>query len=409
MAQTDANRHLSLFCRSQVGGGGAERVILNIARRLSERGHRVDLVMARAEGRFLDQIPPRVRLVDLKAVAAVRVLPTLPRIPGAMKHVSALAGPSAPRVLGSVPAFARYLRRERPDAVLSALNYTNLAALFARRLAGTRTRSVISVHNHLSASLAHSVEPRLRAVPELARTYFPEADEIVAVSRGVADDLARVTGIRRERITTVYNPVVTPDLRELAEETPTHPWLRGGEGSPPVILAVGKLKPQKDFPTLLRAFARVRAERAARLVVLGEGPELNALREFARTLGIEQDVDFPGFVDNPFALMSRAGVFVLSSAWEGFGNVLVEAMACGCPVISTDCPSGPSEILDDGRYGSLVKVGDSDTLAREILRALDAPVDRKALRERAARFGDERSARLYEGLLLGRSVEDESP
>lgn len=386
--------HLALFVRSFGGGGGAERVMLNLARALAERGHRVDLVMARVAGRFLDEIPESVNLVDLGVRSALQLLPALPRAPGpVLRLLPALLGPDAPWVLGAVPALARYLRQSRPDAMLAALNYPNIAALLARQVSGVGTPTVISVHNHLTTSLAHAVKPRMKAIPQLLCRFFPQADGVVTVSDGLADDLAQVAGLPRAAITTIYNPVVTPEIAERAREAAPLPWFR--EGAPPVIVGAGKLKPQKDFPTLVRAFARVRKERAARLIILGDGNGRAKLMSLARELGVAEDLELPGFVANPYAYMARASAFVLSSAWEGFGNVLVEAMACGCPVASTDCPSGPAEILDHGAYGPLVPVGDDAALAAAITTLLDRPPDAGRLQARAAEFTAERAAERY--------------
>jgi glycosyltransferase involved in cell wall biosynthesis len=300
--------------------------------------------------------------------------------------------------LGCIPALARYLRTQRPEAMLSALNHSNLAAVWARRLAGVPTRLVVSERNTLSVRAGRSEDRGLRALPGMIRRFYPWADAVTAVSDGVADDLARVAGIPRERIVTTWNPVVSPALAEAAARPLEHPWLQPGE--PPVVLAAGKLRPQKDFATLLDAFARVREGRAARLVILGEGPEEGSLRVRARRLGISAEVAFEGFVDNPFAFMARAAVFVLSSAWEGLPSVLIQAMACGCPVVSTDCPSGPAEILERGAYGPLVPVGDAAALADAIARVLAQPPDRERLRRRAQDFSAERVAQRYLDVLL---------
>ncbi|MCA1995460.1 MAG: glycosyltransferase, partial [Coleofasciculus sp. S288] len=191
---------------------------------------------------------------------------------------------------------------------------------------------------------------------------------IVAVSQGVATDLARTASLPLERIQVIYNPVVTPELLTRAKEPLDHPWFNPGE--PPVILGVGRLVEQKDFSTLIRAFNQVRQIQPARLMILGSGREKSRLKALVQELGLEDDVAMPGFVQNPYAYMARSAVFVLSSAWEGFGNVIVEAMAVGTPVVSTDCQSGPAEILDDGKYGSLVPVGDSKAIAEAILSVL---------------------------------------
>ncbi|HEX6015774.1 MAG TPA: glycosyltransferase, partial [Geminicoccaceae bacterium] len=232
------------------------------------------------------------------------------------------------------------------------------------------------------------------------------ADAVVAVSAGVADDLAATAGLPRRLVTVVHNPVVPSDVDRRAAEPVDDPWLEPGE--PPVILGVGRLVPQKGFPTLLRAFAQVRQQRPARLVILGEAADRRAtvkrtaeLQKLAAELGIADSVALPGYAVNPFAWMARAGVFVLSSTHEGFGNVLPEALACGCPVVSTDCPSGPAEILENGRWGQLVPVGDDQAMARAILAVLATPPDRAALRSRATAFTVDAAIGRYEALVGG--------
>lgn len=368
--------------------------MVRLASAFAERGHRVDLVLGRGQGHFLDEIPDAVRLVNLGGRSAFGVVPALLADPSsARRFAPALLSANPPWVLGRVPALEHYLRRERPDAMLSGLNYSNLAALWARKLAGGSTRLVVSEHNTLSVQVANDPRRRERALPKLVRHFYPWADALVAVSEGVADDLAQVSGFERARVRVIYNPVVAPEIEKLAREPAPHPWFE--PDAPPVVLGAGKLKPQKDFPTLLRAFARVRAVRSIRLVVLGQGPERRRLETLARELGVERDVALLGFVKNPFAFMARSSAFVLSSAWEGLANVVIEAMACGCPVVSTDCPSGPAEILERGRYGPLVRVGDDAALARAIERTLDTPTPPDRLRARAADFSVDRSADEY--------------
>ena len=303
---------IALFLPS-LRGGGAERVMINLARGFSEQGLKVDLILAKAEGPYLSQVPPEVRVIDLHS----------------------------DRVLRSLPELVRYLRRERPKAILSALDHANVVTIWARKLSRVPCRVVVSVHSTLSRAIAHDADLRRRLMPNLIGIFYPWADEIVVVSGGVADDLTKTTGLQRERIQVIYNPVVTPDVFEKARESLGHPWFAPGE--PPVILSVGRLTKAKDYPTLIRAFARVRREHPARLMILGEGEERPKLEALIRELDLEEDVSLPGFVDNPYAYMARSAVFVLSSAWEGFGNVLVEAMAVGTPVVSTDCPSGPRD------------------------------------------------------------------
>lgn len=326
---------LAIFLPS-LNGGGAERAMLNLAHGLAECGCAVDLVLAQAKGPYLGEVHEAIRIVDLRAS----------------------------RVLTSLPALVRYLRRERPEALISALDYANVVALWARRLAGIPSRVLVNEQNTISRSARSSARRRQRMVPHLVKRFYPWADYVVGNSQGVADDLSQVTGLPRERIKILYNPVVTPELREKARAPLNHPWFEVGQ--PPVILAVGRLTKQKDFPTLIRAFAQVRRTRPARLLILGEGPDRPALEALVNQLGLEDDVAMPGFVENPYAYMSRVSLYVLSSRWEGLPTVLIEALYCGPPVIATDCPSGPREILADGRYGSLVPVEDITALTRAI-------------------------------------------
>jgi len=330
---------ISIFLPAMFGGG-AERTMLNIAEGIAARGYAVDLVLVRSEGPFLAEVPPSVRIVDL--------------------HAS--------RDLLSLPALVRYLRRDQPEALLSGL-HTNIIAVWARRLARVPVRVVVSERNTLSSKVQHySGDLRMRLMPLLIRRFYPWADHIVAVSRGVADELTGVAGIPGEKIRVIYNPVVTPELQVKVKAVLEHPWFE--PGAPPVILSAGRLTAQKDFPTLIRAFAKVREIHNARLLILGEGEERTALETLVRQLELTKDISLPGFVLNPYPFMVRARLFVLSSRWEGLPGVLIEAMFCGTLLISTDCPGGAREILRDGEYGQLVPVGEVAALSRAIEDAL---------------------------------------
>ncbi|MDE2058359.1 MAG: glycosyltransferase [candidate division NC10 bacterium] len=375
------SRHLAVFIYG-LSGSGSERRTLTLAHAFATRGHKVDLVVACSQGPLYRELSPLVRLVALDHRWRC--------LPWAAMNKSRWA-------LASVAALASYLRHEQPDVVLSAANHVNDAALWARYLARARTRLAVRVSNHLSPSAVHTQSKKLFR-PQLAGRFYPWADAIIAVSDGVADDVARVTSLPRERITTIYNPVVTPELQEKARAALDHPWF--APGSPPVVLGVGRLATQKDFSTLLRAFGLVRAVRKARLIILGEGKERPELEALTRGLDIASDVALPGFTPNPFPYMARASLLVLSSAWEGLPGVLIEAMACGCPVVSTDCPSGPAEILDGGTYGPLVPVGDDTALAKAILSVLETPPDSERLRTQAAQFSVDRATDRYLQVLL---------
>jgi glycosyltransferase involved in cell wall biosynthesis len=230
----------------------------------------------------------------------------------------------------------------------------------------------------------------------LKKDFYVWADGIVAVSEGVAEHLSHTSGLPRDRITVIYNPVVSPQLTDKARQALEDPWF--ARNQPPVILSVGRLTMAKDYPTLLRAFVLLRKRREARLLILGSGETRAELEQLVRSLGIEQHVRMAGFVANPYAYMARAAVFVLSSAWEGLPGALIEAMACGCPVVSTDCRSGPAEILDHGRFGRLVPVGDAAKMAGAIALALDEGrgVATRDARERAMDFRVERATSAYQ-------------
>jgi glycosyltransferase involved in cell wall biosynthesis len=253
------------------------------------------------------------------------------------------------------------------------MGHANLIAIWAAKLAGGVAPLIVTEHNTLSQETQRQRRLVGMVWPRLLRTFYPWATTIVAVSRGAADDLARTAGLPRDRIEVVYNPVITPAMLALARQAPDHPWLAPGQ--PPVILGVGRLTGQKDFSTLVRAFAEVRRRRPARLIILGEGPDRTAIEAQARELGVADDVALPGFQENALAYMAGSAVFVLSSAWEGLPTVLIEALAAGTQVVSTDCPSGPREILQDGRLGALVSVGDAAALAAATLEALERPAD----------------------------------
>jgi glycosyltransferase involved in cell wall biosynthesis len=393
-------RHLAIFLRSLEGGGGAERMMVTLAGSFVERGHRVDLVLGSARGALLARVPEAVRVVELGRRSFVRALPALLRDPASAARLAPAFLTWVPHwVLGCIPDLAEYLEAERPDAMLSALNYSNIVALWAHRLAGVPTRLVVSERNTLTHRAR--VVRRNARLPSLVASFYPWADAISAVSDGVADDLAAVSGIPRERITTTYNPVVGPEIEALAAEPlDDAAFARPGV---PVILAAGKLKKQKGFDALIDAFALLRARRPAQLVILGEGELRRRLGKQVRRLGLDADVSFPGFVENPFPYMAAAATFVLSSRWEGLPGVLIQAMACGCPVVSTDCQSGPREILADGRYGELVPVGDPRALALAIERSLDVPGDPEPRIARVAEYSVDRATDRYLSLLLPRA------
>lgn len=337
-------KRLAIFLPS-LAGGGAERVSLNLIQQLAS-SYPIDLVLVQAEESDFTKVPDSVRVVNL----------------------------DSPRALVSLPALTKYLRREQPEAMLSVMHFANIIALWARCLAKVSTRLVVIEHNTLSLAQRNASRRRSRLIPLLIKYFYPWSDRVIAVSTGVADDLAQTTGLSRKTIQVIYNPVITPELQDKSHQPVEHPWFEPGQ--PPVLLAVGRLTMQKDFPSLIQAFAQVRQTRPARLLILGEGPERPVLEALVKSLNLENDVSLFGFVENPYAYMARASLFILSSRWEGLPTVLIEALYCGVPVISTDCPSGPREILADGQYGALVPVQDVPALAKTIGLALNGNTPR---------------------------------
>ena len=369
--------NVALFL-SSLGGGGTQRRMLTLCDSFARRGHRPSILVADPEGPFRSLVPPSVPVVPMVS--------WLHRTPGIRGH-------KWRGVLASAPTLAEHLRREPPDVLLASSHLANAVAFWASRWTRPPTPTVVCVNAPLSeAGLQRARFSNLIVRPLTARCYA-KADAVIAISRGLAGQLARAAGVKPERVFTIPNPVDVARIQALAREPLDHPWFARGE--PPVVLGVGKLEPQKDYPTLLRAFARLRVGGPLRLAILGEGSQRDRLEELARDLAISGDVLLPGFQINPFAWLARAAAFVLSSAWEGASNALLEALACGCPSVSTDCLSGPSETLDGGRYGPLVPVGDDRALAEAIAHVLRSPQDRARLAARSEEFSVDRAATDY--------------
>ncbi len=340
-------------------------MVLNLVEGFAARGVTVDLLAIRADSAHLGALPEGVRLIDL-----------------GVRHSGTAVWP-----------LARYLRDAKPEALLAAKDRAIRAAVLARWLAASRVRIVGRLGTNLSAALEgrSGLARWLRVAP--MRLFYPPVERVVCVSEGVLEDTAQLTGLPRERLQVIRNPVVTPRLGELAAQPVEHPWF--ADRSVPLILGAGRLTEQKDFPTLVRAFAKLRRERPARLVILGDGRHRGRLEALAAELGVAADVALPGFTPNPYAWMARADLFVLSSAWEGSPNVLTEALALGTPSVATDCPSGPREVLDGGRYGPLVPVGDADALGEAMLRTLAAPLPATELKRAVAAYNRDASAQAY--------------
>lgn len=358
-------RRIAIFL-STSGHSGVDRAMKHLIPALAARGYAVDLLKVRGHGPNLAEVPSGVRVIDTGAGTTYLAL----------------------------FALVRYLRRERPAVLLADKDKVNRTALLARWLAGARaTRLVLSSGTTISVDLQHrGAFERWLQRTSMGRLYG-YADQVIVTCADVADDMARYTGLARERIHPVESPVVPASLFSARPPSPEHPWFV--PGGPPVIVGVGELSARKDFETLIRAFARLRAQRPCRLVIVGRGKRLDTLRALAESLGVAADVDFPGFRTDVYAFMAHAAAFAMTSRWEGLGFVLIEALACGTPSVAVNCPSGPREILQDGRYGPLVPIGDDHALADALARLLDRRLPSETLQQAARPYEIEAATDAY--------------
>ncbi len=358
------NASVALFLPS-LKGGGAEKCMLILAKGLANRGADVTLVVSKAEGPLLGEASTAIPIVDL----------------------------GTRNIWKSIPRLAQYLRTAQPTVMISALDHANVAALAAKKLSCADTRVIVTTHTMVSVALAASPRPTSRGLPLLMRRLYPTASAVVAVSNAIACDLSETAGIPRDSVQVIYNPVAIREILMQAQERVGTRWF--DPGSPPIVIAVGSLSAHKDHRTLIEAFNVARRHKPMRLVLLGEGPERSNLQNLVNRLGIEHLVLMPGYVANPYAWIARSAVFVLSSRWEGFGMVLVEAMTCGIPPVATDCPGGPAEVLENGRYGILTPVADREAMARAIVAMIESPLDSGRLKSRASEFSSEKAIDRY--------------
>ena len=346
-----------------LAGGGAERITVNLLEALQDHPVQIELVLASAEGPYLESVPASVPVTSLDS-----------------KHVRQAISP-----------LARHLKENQPDVLLSHLSHANLAAVLARKKSRTSTRLILVEHLTMSAYQGQTWRDRL--IRPLARLFYRAADAVVAVSSGAARDLEHQLGWKPASVRVIYNPVVDPGLHTNLQPLINHPWSQ--DHTIPLLVAAGRLTPQKDFESLLHAMALVQEHQAVRLAILGEGECRSSLEALCQQLGLSSQVHFAGFVNNPHAWMHRADGFVLSSRWEALPTVLIEALACGCAITATDCPSGPAEILENGKHGILVPVAEPHSLSQGILQMLKRDHDKEDARKRSQMFSHERAATAY--------------
>lgn len=350
-----------VFFLPSLGGGGTERIIVNIVNNLDKRKYNVSLVLGEAKGDFLNEIEKGVPIVNLNASGNLKLLFKL----------------------------TEYFNKAAPEIFISSFPRFDLISLLAKMFSKKKTKIIIIEHINFSFHLftARSLYRRLIGrliLPSFVKVFYPMADIIVCVSNGVAKDISKIIN-RPDKIKIIYNPVISDKIYKLSEETIRHAWF--SDQKIPIILAAGRLAKQKDYPTLLEAFKLVIEKNPARLVILGEGEDRNKLEKFSQRIGIFENVLFLGFQKNPYKYMKKAAVFVLSSLQEGFPTVIVEDMACGAPVVSTNCRSGPNEIIENGKNGLLVPIGDPISLADGITKLIESP----SLREKFSREGKRRA------------------
>ena len=364
-----ASIKIALFLPS-LAGGGAERIVLNLVRGFSNRGHKVDLVLVNAVGAYMKNIPDSVHLVDL----------------------------GADRFLKSLFKLVSYLRKENPDVLISSLPPSNIIAIWAKIISRVPCRLFLRLDNPTSVVLKHMTQFKGLLIWKMIPLFYPFADGLIAVSCGVAEDIKKTLSYNDDNIHVIYNPIDIDSINRQAEMPLEHPWFK--EGQPPVILGIGRLSKQKDFPTLIRAFNLVRKQRSARLVILGEGEERSTLGYLMREMKLENEIEMPGFVDNPYAYLAKASIFVLSSIYEGLSTVIIESLAVETPVVSTDCPTGNDEILDSGKYGLLEPVGEPEAMADAILKTLAQRPKKSFLQNRANDFSFDERINEYLNVLL---------
>jgi glycosyltransferase involved in cell wall biosynthesis len=362
-------KHITIFLR-YLPMGGIQKIAVRLANEFVKRGHTVDLVLAKGEGAMATEVHPDVRMINL----------------------------NKQRVWLALPELWVYMCQNQPDSLLSFGFSANVVSICAKMMSFFRINVYVSARNNMSKFSETDEVWYSDWVTFMIQLLFPLADKVIAVSEGVLEDLRDISSRVGQRGCVIYNPVINKDILQKADETTSHPWFT--EERAPVVLGVGRLTPQKNFALLLRAFNRIQQTQAVRLIILGDGNKRAQLETQIEQLELEDKVDLHGFVDNPFPFMREASLLVMSSDYEGLPSVPIQALACGCPVVSTDCPSGPREILEDGKWGRLVPVGDEEALAEAMRTSLAEEHDPERLRQRAMDFSVDNAVEQYLDVLF---------
>lgn len=332
------------FVLADLKGGGAERMTLRLASGLAVQGIKTELVVFSRSGELVAEVPDYLKVTDLGTKRSSR----------------------------SIGALVRHFRTSKPAVAFTTLHHTSITVRLALMLAATQTRLVIRIANHIGEIRASRSWFSSRVLESMLHWTYRGANLLTTVSQDLTKELGKFLGGSGPKIVTHYNPVIDARFLEIAGRPAKHSWLQQPRTGP-VIVTAGRLAPQKDHASLIKAFKLVNDIRPARLIIFGDGPEREALTNLAETLGIADSVDLPGFDNELAASLAQADLFALSSKWEGLPGVLIQALALGIPVVSTDCPTGPAEILEEGRWGRLVPVGDHVALAEAMLDALANP------------------------------------
>ncbi len=357
------------FFLARLADGGAERATLNLVPALRKLGFDAYILVGRSGGPLECAMPDDCPLISL----------------------------NAGRARTTIRPLIRFLRDDKPDVLISVLNYTNAIAFLSHMLARSPAKLIFAHHGVLSQEVQNARRLSDKLLPAFYRLFGRRADAVIAVSEGAADDLAKASGLPRRAITAIHNPAISDDFETRTEEPVAHPFFE--LSNVPVFLSAGRLVEGKDFATVIRAFARLTASTDARLLIAGDGSLRGALENLCAELGVASRVSFLGFVGNLLAYLRRATCVVSASRYESFGIVLVEALAAGIPVVSTDCPTGPAEILVGGKYGTLVPVGNAEALAEAMADCLRNPPAAALLKSRAADFATSAIAKRYAALI----------
>ena len=393
------NNHIALFMGS-FAGGGAERVMINLAGLFSRLRFRVDIVVAKNSGPLASSVPDNVRVIELNKKSWASTCLYMFRLPLVDWWTALqLAWTDCPSVFRRLKSFVDYLESNRPDVVLSTLDSVNIVALLAKYIANVNTifcvRQTIFYSQHI---IETDQNFDANIMPKLLKRWYPTADKVISVSKAMTEDLVNKGGLQSSKVFTIYNPIDMEKIEKCSSEDIEDSWFKNDKQ--PIVLAVGRLVKQKDFQSLLKAISIVRKNIDVKLVILGDGPERDNLENLSKELSLDDSVKLLGHVSNPYKYMANSTVFVLSSKWEGMPNVLLEALACKCSIVSTDCPSGPSEILEDGEYGELVPLNDVNVLAQAIIKSINSVTDRNKIMQRANDFALETIGNRYLNVLF---------